>query len=356
MLPYDQAIAKIKENSSLTEEEISSRINEKLNQFAGLVSKEGAAHILANELGIKLISATAGRFKISNIVVGMSNAEVLTKVLAVFPARQFSSNGRSGQVGTAILGDETGTIRGVFWNEQANKLAFIKTGDVLKLKGAYVKEDRNKTSELHFNDRSTMVVNPPGETVDAVEYQRQSKVKKLDEIIDADSYVDTTGTVVEVFDLRFFEVCSQCGKRAKPENDSYVCREHGPVSPDYSYVLNLFLDNGAAQVRTVFFRDMVQKLLGKTNEELLAFRDSPEGFEQVKTEALGKFLRISAKVNKNEMFDRIELIANDVSEASPEAQAGEAPPAVSGPEPSSKESGNAGESMTGPEKLETTNA
>ena len=130
-----------------------------------------------------------------------------------------------------------------------------------------------------------------------------------------------------------------------------------PVSPDYSYVLNLFLDNGAAQVRTVFFRDMVQKLLGKTNEELLAFRDSPEGFEQVKTEALGKFLRISAKVNKNEMFDRIETDSKRTfSEASPEAQAGEAPPAVSGPGPSSKESGNAGESMTGPEKLETTNA
>ena len=356
MLPYDQAIAKIRENSSLTEEDINSRVNEKLNQFAGLVSKEGAAHILANELGIKLINNVAGRFKISNIVVGMSNAEVLTKVLAVFPARQFSSNGKSGQVGTAILGDDTGTIRGVFWNEQANKLAFIKTGDVLKLKGAYVKEDRNKVPELHFNDRSTMVVNPPGETVDAIEFQRQAKSKKLDEITDADSYVDTMGTVVEVFDLRFFEVCSQCGKRAKPENDSYVCREHGSVTPDYSYVLNLFLDNGAAQVRTVFFRDMVQKLLGRTNEELLAFRDSSEAFEQVKTTALGKFLRISAKVNKNEMFDRIELIANDVSEANPEEQAGETPPAVSGSGSSAENSGNAGESTTGAEKLETTNA
>lgn len=355
MLSYDQAVAKILENSSLTEDEISSRVNEKLNQFAGLVSKEGAAHILANELGIKLITNVVSRFKIANIVVGMSNAEVLTKVLAVFPAREFSSNGRSGQVGTAILGDETGTIRGVFWNEQANKLAFIKTGDVLKLKGVYVKESRDKTPEVHFNDRSTMVVNPPGETVDAVEYRRQAVEKRLNEISDADSYVDTAGTVVEVFDIRFFEVCSQCGKRARPENDAYVCRQHGPVTPDYSYVLNVFLDNGTAQVRTVFFREMVQKLLGRTNEELLAFRESPEAFEEVKTDALGKFLRISAKVNKNEMFDRIELIANDVSEAKPGEQP-EAAPSVSASSAGAEESGNSRENKIGSEKLETTNA
>ena len=360
MLSYDQAVAKILENSSLSEDEISSRINEKLNQFAGLVSKQGAAHILANELGIKLISNAVSRFKIANVVVGMSNAEILTKVLAVFPARQFNSNGRSGQVGTAILGDDTGTIRGVFWNEQANKLAFIKTGDVLKLKGVYVKENRDKTPELHFNDRSAMVVNPPGESVDAVEYQRQNKTKRLNEISDSDSYVDTAGTVIEVFDIRFFEICGQCGKRARPENDSYACRQHGVVTPDYSYVLNAFLDNGTAQVRTVFFRETAQKFLGKTNEELLAFRDSPEAFEQVKTEALGKFLRISAKVNKNEMYGRIELIANEVSEAKPEEQAAESAPDVSASGTASgnsaEERNNAEENKIGAEKLETTNA
>ncbi len=318
-LSYEQAVAKIKEHSSLGEEEIKSNIDAKLNQFAGLVSKEGAAHIFANELGIKLIDPTAvSKLKINNIMAGMQNVEVLTKVLAVFPVRQFNSKGREGQVGSSILGDETGNIRAVFWNEQANKLAFLNKGDVLKIKGVYVKENRDNSLELHFNDRSTMVVNPPGETVEAQEFKRETPKKRINEIADTDRFVEVFGTVVEVFDLRFYEVCNKCGKRAKPEENNYMCPEHGAVSPDYSYVLNVFLDDGTAAVRTVFFRNVAEKFLKKTAEELLAFREAPEAFEQIKNDSLGSFIKINAKVNKNEMFNRIELIANELEEAKPE--------------------------------------
>lgn len=319
-LSYEEAVGKIKENSNLSDAEISSNINAKLEQFAGLVSREGAAHILANELGIKLIDAAAvSKLKIGNIIAGMQNVEVLTKALAVFPVRQFNSSGRQGQVGSAILGDETGSIRAVFWNEQANKLSFINKGDFLKLKGVYVKENRNNVLELHFNNRSAMVVNPPGESVEVQEFRRDAPVRRISEVRDDDRFVEVFGTVIEVFDLRFYEVCGKCGKRARPENDAFTCPQHGTVaSPDYSYVLNVFLDDGTAAVRTVFFRNTVEKFLKKTGEELLAFRQSPESFEQVKNNALGSFLRVSARVSKNEMFNRIELIANDVAEAKPE--------------------------------------
>ena len=114
-------------------------------------------------------------------------------------------------------------------------------------------------------------------------------------------------------------MCGKCGRRAKPENGAFLCQQHGPVAnPGYSYVLNVFLDDGTAAVRTVFFRNTAEKFLKKTGEELLAFREAPESFEQVKNDSLGSFLKINARVNKNEMFNRIELIANDVSEAKPE--------------------------------------
>ncbi len=320
-LSYDEAVAKIKESSNLSEAEITARVNAKLEQFSGLVSKEGAAHILANELGIKLLDNTGSfsKLKIDKIIVGMQNVEVVAKVLSVYPVRQFNSNGREGQVGSALLGDETGVIRSVFWNEQANKLAFMNKGDVVKLRGVYVKESRNSALELHFNSRSTIVMNPPGESVQVKEFVRDVKRKRINEIADADTFVEVLATVIEVFDLRFFEVCDRCGKRSKPQDSVFMCAEHGAVAtPAYSYLVNVFLDDGTASVRTVFFRNSAQKFLKKTDAELLAFRESPEAFEQVKNEALGSFVRISARVNKNEMFNRIELVANDVSEAKPE--------------------------------------
>jgi len=326
MLSYEQAVAKIKENSNLSEEEISSNINVKLDQFAGLVSKEGAAHILANEMGIKLITKAASeKLKISNIVVGMQSVEVLTKVLAIYAAKQFNTNGRSGQVGSLLLGDETGVVRSVFWNDQANKLAFINKGDIVKLNGVYAKENRNQKAELHVNAKSLVVVNPPGETVEVKEFTSEVKRKRLNELADNDDRVEVLGTVIEVFDMRFFEVCDKCGKRARPENNTFNCAQHGSVTPNYSYVLNVFLDDGTAAVRTVFFRNMAQQLLKKTEEEILKFREAPELFEQVKNDALGSFLKINARVNKNEMFNRIELIANEVSEAKPEEAQAAAP-------------------------------
>ena len=73
-LSYDEAVAKIKKNSNLSESEITSKVDVKLKQFAGLVSKEGAAHILANELGIKLIDVQAvSKLKVSKIMAGMQN-------------------------------------------------------------------------------------------------------------------------------------------------------------------------------------------------------------------------------------------------------------------------------------------
>jgi len=348
-LSYDEAVAKIKELSTLSEEEIHSNVNAKLEQFSGLVSKEGAAHILANELGIKLIDTTSAKLKVANILAGMQNVEVLTKVLAAYPARQFNSNGRTGQVGSAILGDETGTIRSVFWNEQANKLAFMNKGDILKLKGVYVKENRNKVLELHFNNRSTMVLNPPGETVEVKE--RVIARKRLNEITDNDTLVEVLGTIIEVFDLRFYEICEKCGKRARPEEGNFICTEHGSVTPKYAYVLNVFLDDGTAAVRTVFFRNMAQQFLKKSDDELLAFKDAPEGFEQVKNDALGNFIRVSARVNKNEMFNRIELIANNVSEAKPEeAKAA----ATTAPTEATSASNESGQTITDSQKTTTT--
>ena len=53
-MPYEVILERIKEKSELSEAEIIQKIDKKLDQLSGLISKEGAAHILANELGIKI--------------------------------------------------------------------------------------------------------------------------------------------------------------------------------------------------------------------------------------------------------------------------------------------------------------
>ena len=47
-IPYEQIVERIKTNANISEDEIKERVNAKMKQLSGLISKEGAAHIVAN--------------------------------------------------------------------------------------------------------------------------------------------------------------------------------------------------------------------------------------------------------------------------------------------------------------------
>jgi len=84
---------------------------------------------------------------------------------------------------------------------------------------------------------------------------------------------------------------------------------HGEVKPNYSFVLNVFLDDGTDNIRVVCFRNQALKLLNKTQEQMLEYKDNPEKFEEMKTELLGKIVKFVGRTTKNEMFDRLEFIS-----------------------------------------------
>ena len=325
-LSYDEIIAKIQEKCSLSQPELSDKVNAKMAQLAGLVSKEGAAHIVASELGIKLIEQLSGRLQIKNILNGMRDVETVGRIMQVFDEKSFSTNGREGKLASLQLADETGGIRAVLWNEQAATVKSTKVGDIIRIKGAYVRE-RNGLKELHLNDRSVITINPPGETV-AVDvpvtgqFSQPQKAlrKKLSELSESDAMVEVLGTIVQVFDIKFFEVCPDCGKRVRQATSegAFACGQHGTVNPSYSYVMNTVIDDGTETMRLVLFRKMVEKLLGKAEQDILAYRTAPDSFQQVKNDILGNFVKAVVRVNKNELFDRLELVAQQIFEANPD--------------------------------------
>jgi len=314
-IPYEQIIEKIKSEGSLSEEQINEKIDAKMKQLSGLISKEGAAHIVANELGIKLFEATSGKLQIKNILAGLRNVETVGKVMQTYELREFNSNGRSGKVASFMMGDETGKIRAVMWGDQADNINNIKEGNIVKIVGSYVKEN-NGFNELHLNDRSKLIINPPGETVDVSDNIIEKSVsqrKPINDLKENDNNVEILATIVQAIEPRFFEVCPKCSKRVQAEEGIFNCSEHKQVEPDYSYVLNLVVDDGTETIRTVFFRDAMEKVLNANKQDILQYKDNIESFDQVKNDLLGNIIKINGRVKKNLFFDRIEFIANNVT-------------------------------------------
>src|SRR3989344_9664262 len=126
-LSYDEIISRIKEEKQITSEEIERKIKEKLKQLSDLISKEGAAHILANELGVKIVSSPR-ELKINAILAGMNNIGVTGKVLNLNKIVSYNKNGKQGKVGSFILGDETGKVRVALWD--TNHINHIENGEI----------------------------------------------------------------------------------------------------------------------------------------------------------------------------------------------------------------------------------
>jgi len=313
-LAYDEIIEKIHTEKGIPVEEIQQKIKAKMEQLSGLISKDGAAYIVANELGIKLIKAN-GLLKIKDILAGMRSVETAGKVIRKFPVTEFTKDDRKGKVGSFIIADETGQIRVTCWHDMCDLLSQFGENDTIKIVGGYVRDNRGQ-QEIHMNERSKIVLHPEGVTIGAV-YGAASAAradaprKKISELTDQDQNVEVFGTIVQVFDPRFYEICPQCGKKCLPRDNAYICDEHGEVKHTYGYVINAVLDDGSENIRAVFFRGQMQRLLKLSDEQIQQLRLSPN-FETLKTELLGEQVRVVGRVSNNQMFQRLELVAGQV--------------------------------------------
>lgn len=311
-IPVEDIITKIKAKAGINDDELNRKVRQKMDQLAGLISREGALHILANEYGVKLYEETTGRIKIRSLLSGMRNVELLGKVVDVYEVREFQTKERKGKVGSFLIADETSKIRVVLWGGQTDQLTLLKKDDTLLIQGSYVKDNQGR-KELHLGDNAKLAINPEGEQVTLQLAQTAAASRKtIVELQDNDQDVELLGTVVQVYNLNFFDTCPQCNKRVRPQFERLVCDQHGTVESNTSYVLNLILDDGSGNIRMVFFRNQVNNLLEKQQEEIIAYRSAPQNFEQVKHELLGKMVKVAGRVSKNAMFDRLEFTAQRV--------------------------------------------
>ncbi len=305
-IPKDMIISKIKEKTGLTDAQLQTKVKDKLDQLSGLISEEGALHIIANELGVKILE-DAGKLKIKNVLAGMRNVEITGKVVKIYEVREFNKNNRKGKVGNFLIGDSTGVMRVVAWNDKADLLDKLSEQDTIKIINGYARENRNRT-EIHLGDKTKIEINPKG--TEKIEVKPIGERKTIKDLSEDEQNVEIMGTIVQVFDPRFFTIDPDSGKRAVEKDGKFFVGTEEIPEVDYSYVTNVFLDDGTESIRVVLWKSQTQNLFDMSHEEILEKQSS--GFEDIKNDLLGKIVKFRGRTNKNEMFDRVEFIASFV--------------------------------------------
>ncbi len=81
--------------------------------------------------------------KIKELRDGMRRVDVTAKVLEISEPREVQSrySGESFRVADAIIGDETGTIKLVLWNEQIDR---VNVNDTVRIENGYTRSFRGE--------------------------------------------------------------------------------------------------------------------------------------------------------------------------------------------------------------------
>ena len=297
---YLELLEKISNVSGVAKEEIERKIEAKRAKLSGLVSKEGAAQIVAAELGVNFEKE---KIKISQLVHGMKRANVVGKIIELSPVREYSKNGREGKVANLVLADDSSNVKTVLWD--TNHISLIengklKLGDVVEISNASV-----RNGELHLSSFGDI---------------KQSK-EKLGEVVEEKVFQDrkireaspgmnfkTRAFIVQIFEPRYFEVCPECGKRVFEDE----CKIHGKVQGKKRALLNIVLDDGSETTRSVIFGDEI-KNLGFSEEEIFSL----EKFNEKKNSLLGDEKIFVGNMRNNTLYNTLEFSINKIEELNP---------------------------------------
>jgi len=294
---YQQLIEFISENSGVSVSEIERKIEAKRAKLAGLISKEGAAQVIAAELNI---SFDKQMIKLSQIVPGMRKINLIGKIINLFPVREYTKNGRSGRVASFVLADDTSNTRVVLWDE--NHIDLIAKGQITNESVVEITNSSVRNGEIHLSSFSEIKLS--NKSMENIVVEKPIFEKTIISF-NANDKVSTRAFVVRMFEPRFFEVCPECRRKVSEMGE---CQEHGKVSPEKRALLNFIMDDGTDSIRSVIFSDVLEKIMSK--EEL----ENQELFAVKKKELLGKEMMITGQVRKNSMFDSNEFVVENIGE------------------------------------------
>jgi len=202
-MEIDELVTQIAGAAKLSEDDVRSKIAGKRVELSNLVSEAGAAHIIANELGVELSTAAVEeqRLQIHDIMEGMRSVNVFGRVRAVFEPREFEREGKKSKVGNFEIFDGTGSIRVVLWGEQADLLRSLKRDSIVQIKNGYVKAGFAGI-EVHISSRGSVEIEPKGKPTDLP--PSEAKAKSISGLSAGEQSVDLTARISNIFPERTF--------------------------------------------------------------------------------------------------------------------------------------------------------
>jgi len=148
---------------NLTEDAVIQLIEEERAKAEGLLTEEAAAHLVASNLGINGMGEKfEAKLQIGDLTAGLSDVNLTGRIVHIFPSHTFDrDDNRKGKVLRMILGDKTGHVTVVFWDEKADHVESSKLapGKIVRILHGYSR-DRRGSVEVNMGNRGQIFIEP----------------------------------------------------------------------------------------------------------------------------------------------------------------------------------------------------
>ncbi len=299
-MQLEEIFKELEKNKKISREEALQRVNQKIEDLFGLVTQEAAAYLVAKDLGINLPQLERKPLQIKNITTGMRNVSFVGRVFKISPINEFQKKNRKGRVVNIFIADNTGYIRIPLWNDQVRLIedGEINLGDVLQISGGLAQENIYGDVEVSLGKFGTI---KPAEgyfdlpTTEKLSKNFLSNVPQRIKISDiVPGNLEICGTIVQLTGRKF--IFESDGEKAM--------------------MISCLIDDGTGDLRIIFFRNQAENLLNDSVNELLQIPEENR-YDYVAQKILGREIAVVGKVKKNERFDSLEMIADDLKALNP---------------------------------------
>jgi len=293
----EKLLQELEKRSGLSREELMKRIDRKISELDNLITVEGAIYLVARELGIELPSPRR-RVTISSILPGMRKVSFIGRVFKISRIVEFGV-GNKGKVVNLFVGDSTGYVKIPLWNEQVNFIdqKKVTVGSLVQVINGFAREGIYGEVEVSLGKFGMLKV------LDA----------EIPEIPSAEELVQKFSSFekVKIKDIRLgnFEITGFIVKIFKA---NYVYNSNG----EKIMIIPTLIDDGTGDIRVSFFRELAETLAGISVDELEKIEEGKRK-SFLEERLLGKEIIVEGRVKKNDMYDRLEMVATNIKPFNP---------------------------------------
>jgi replication factor A1 len=209
----------------LNREQLLELIRKRKEETQHLLNDEGAAFLVASDLGVPLLEESLKtNLQIKDVCPFLNDVTVVGRILAVYPIREFTRpDGSKGRLRRINLSDRTGTIDVLLWNEKADDpvVGKLKPNAIVKIMHGYSRVSLTGETELHMGVRGEVIPDPLGEAEGT--YPRLDDLfEKIGQLGMEKEIVNISGVVERIYPAKTFERPQGTGRvvKAKIRDDS----------------------------------------------------------------------------------------------------------------------------------------